>query len=216
MRAIQLLSEDALRKELEEQGFDTSRLDEEAFQPTPSGPDHPLPVSSSGDVYAVLRVIDRLQKEIEAEKTAMREEIARVKKIRGRRIQAKEHSLDWLTIPLKNYIDRYGNYNGPAGYAGRRTVWKTNWKAEGHELATYAMGRGLPVRLSVKGALPTEAYEALLDAVSEASVKVAADKNALKKFFRENEGDPAVEGERDQLFEKREGTTYRFEPDFGD
>ena len=216
MRTVELLSEKSLRQELEEQGFDTSRLDDEAFQATPSSPDHPLPVSSSGDVYAALRVVGRLQKEIEEEEAAMREEIARVKEIRTRRIEAKKRSIDWLTVPLKNYIDRYGNYNGPAGYAGRRTVWKTNWKAGAEDLAGYALKRGLPVRLSVKGPVPTEAYEELCDSLGGAPVKIAADKNALKKFFRENEGDPEIQRERDRLFEKRKGITYRFEPDFGD
>jgi hypothetical protein len=214
MRTVELLSEESLRQELEEQGFDTSRLDDEAFQATPSSPDHPLPVSSSGDVYAALRVVGRLQKEIEEEEVAMREEIARVKKIRTRRIKAKKRSLDWLTVPLKNYIDRYGNYNGPAGYAGRRTVWKTTWKAGASELGEYAISRGLPVRLSVKGPVPAAVYEKLCQTLGNATIEVAADKNALKKFFRENEGDPEVKRERDRLFEKKKSSTYRFEPDF--
>jgi hypothetical protein len=216
MRTIELLSEETLRQALEEQGFDTSRLDDEAFQATPSRPDHPLPVSSSGDVYAVLRVIDRLQKGIEAEEDAMREEVDRVKKIRTRRIEAKKRSLDWLTVPLKNYIDRHGNYNGPAGYAGRRTVWKTTWKAGGSELGEYAMSRGLPVRLSVKGPVPSAVYEELRQTLGPATIKVAADKNALKSFFRERASDEKTAREQARLFEKKKSSTYRFEPDFGE
>ena len=216
MRTVQIQSEESLRQHLEDNGFDTSRLDDEAFQPAPSRPDHPLPVSTSGDVYAALRVIDRLQKEIEAEKTAMHEEIERVKRIRTRRIQAKQASLDWLTVPLKNYVDRYGNYSGPAGYAGRRTVWKTTWKVDGHELAQYAMRQGLPVRLRVKGPVPTALYKTLRESLDEATVEVAADKNALKAFFRDHEDDEALTQERDELFEKSKGTSYRFDPDFGE
>jgi hypothetical protein len=216
MRKVELLSEKSLRQELEEQGFDTSRLDDEAFQATPSSPDHPLPVSSSGDVYAALRVVGRLQKEIEAEEVAMREEIDRVKKIRTRRIEAKKRSLDWLTVPLKNYIDRYGNYNGPAGYAGRRTVWKTTWKAGASELGEYAISRGLPVRLSIKGPVPAAVYEKLCQTAGNATIEVEADKNALKKFFREQATDEQTTCERDRLFEKKKSSTYRFEPDFGE
>lgn len=215
MRTVRLLSEDSLRQKLEEQGFDTSRLDDDAFKHTPSGPDHPLPVRSSGDVYAALRVVGRLQQEIEAEEAAMQEEIARVKTVRTRRIQARQRSIDWLTVPLKNYIDRHGNYNGPAGYAGKRTVWKTNWKAEGSELAEYAMGHGLPVRLTVKGPVPPGVYRAMRNSLTGAAVEVAADKNALKTFFREHEGEAGLAEERERLFEKRKGTSYRFDPDTG-
>lgn len=43
---------------------------------------------------------------------------------------------------------------------------------------------------------------------------MAADKNALKKFFREQATDEETTRERDRLFKKKKSSTYRFEPDF--
>jgi hypothetical protein len=70
------------------------------------------------------------------------------------------------------------------------------------------------VRLSIKGPVPSALYEDFRQSLDQATIEVAADKNALKKFFREQATDEETTRERDRLFEKKKSSTYRFEPDF--
>lgn len=218
-RAFALKNDEEMQDMASSLGFNPDDLEEAAERDEPFE-DHPVQIKDEGDILKALAIVGHIRDEIEEEEEAMERELETVREFRENRIEKKQDSIDFLTAPLRKYIDDWGkNYNGVGGHAGFHTVTTTDWKATSEELVAFAEKKGLRQKVTIKAELPSEAIAQIYQIVNkydpEGHISQKAYKSAIKNYMKEEGLDGAPYGEKvgmNPLYAKKKREDFRVKP----